>query len=129
MTGGVQCALRQGSKSADYRELRTTAYEVLNMALTPRFLRLETRDGRAVEEYCIRDGEIEARRLRGDTQDDCEWHRLTPAQLTDHVNRNTVVARWLERRLGWRPLLRACVGEQTTYDLNSSSNAPDQHAA
>jgi hypothetical protein len=36
---------------------------------------------------------------------------LTPEQLCIHVRRNTAVARWVERTLGWRPLLRACVGQ------------------
>ena len=40
-----------------------------------------------------------------------DWWILTPDQLSDQVERNTAVAQWLERRMGWRALLRACVGE------------------
>jgi hypothetical protein len=82
------------------------------MTLIPMTLRLEARDGSASEEYRIYDGEIEVRELQP-TEDDWDWHRLTPEQLSDHVKRNTVVAQWLNQRLGWRRLLRACVADQT----------------
>src|SRR5947207_3060179 len=99
------------------------------MALTPVCLRLETPDGRAVEEYCIHDGEVEARLLLGDARDDHEWHQLTPEQLIDHVNRDTVVAQWLKRRLGWQPLLRACGAQTVDHSSNSIDLRPDQRAA
>jgi hypothetical protein len=38
-----------------------------------------------------------------------EWRRLTTAEIGYHVENNTVVARWLEARLGWRRVLRKCV--------------------
>lgn len=103
------------------------------MALTPMFLRLETPDGFVIEEYRVLDGEIETRKLRhyghNDGEDGEEWHPLSPDQLTDHVNRNTIVAQWLERRLGWRRLLRACVFSQDLYHPESSENAADHRAA
>jgi hypothetical protein len=34
--------------------------------------------------------------------------------LSSHVRGNTPVARWLERSLGWRRLLRACVGQYSS---------------
>jgi len=40
---------------------------------------------------------------------DSEWQRLTTAEIAYHVENNTVVARWLEARLGWRRVLRKCV--------------------
>jgi hypothetical protein len=99
------------------------------MALTPICLRLETPDGRAVEEYCIHDGEIEARKLRDVANErDREWHQLTSEQLTDHVNRNTVVAQWLEHRWGWRRLLSACSPERNSYS-DSLDNRADRRAA
>jgi hypothetical protein len=53
------------------------------------------------------DGRIEARvPERGS-----DWTELSSAQVSSHVMRNTVVARWLEQNLGWRRLLWACVGE------------------
>jgi hypothetical protein len=61
------------------------------------------------EEYRIRNGKVETRVL-GSGQDSV-WLELSPEQLSSHVRRNTSVARWLERSLGWRRLLRACVGQ------------------
>src|SRR5438046_1461364 len=99
------------------------------MALTPTCLRLETPDGRAVEEFCIHDGEIVARKLRDDVSGgDRDWHQLTSDQLRDHVNRNTVVAQWLEHRLGWRRLLRACSPDRNWY-LYGVDNRADRRAA
>lgn len=99
------------------------------MALTPIHLRLEAPDGCA-EEYRIRDEHIEIRQLQDDaTEDDRQWHQLTPEQLTDHVKRNTVVAQWLERRLGWRRLVRACVGEQALYSFGTAENTAERRAA
>src|SRR5579862_3407311 len=40
------------------------------------------------------------------------WERLTAAELSSHVLADTVVARWLSRRMGVQRLLRAC--EQDT---------------
>jgi hypothetical protein len=66
------------------------------------------------KEYRIKDGKVEAREARvldrGTAHDDV-WSELSPAQLSSHVRGNTPVARWLERSLGWRRLLRACVGQ------------------
>ena len=84
------------------------------MALIPMRLRLESPARGAGEEYRIHDGQIQVRSLQQPEEDD-EWHRLTSYQLTDHVQRNTVVAQWLERRLGWRRLLQACVADQNLY--------------
>ena len=56
----------------------------------------------------LKDFVSEVRNLIGDRES--AWWELTPEQLSNHVRRNTAVARWLERTLGWRPLLRACVG-------------------
>jgi len=79
-------------------------------------LRLESGDGSPVREYRIEDGNVEVRSL--DPEDGSVrrtgsvWWRLTPEQLSIHVERNTVVAQWLECRLGWRRLLQACVGQE-----------------
>jgi hypothetical protein len=70
---------------------------------------LESMNHSAAREYRIRDGRVEAKSLDcGDHEN--AWRELSPEQLSIHVRRNTPVARWLERTLGWRPLLRACVG-------------------
>jgi hypothetical protein len=78
-------------------------------------LRLQAGDGSASEEYRVDNGRVEVRSLHSQAAyeaPESSWHRLTPHQLSTHVERNTVVAQWLERRLGWRRLLQACVCEE-----------------
>ena len=66
------------------------------------------------KEYRIKDGKVEARVLdRGPARDNV-WSELSPEQLSSHVRGNTPVARWLEGSMGWRRLLRACVGQQSS---------------
>jgi len=73
-------------------------------------LRLEPQDGSPAKDYRIRDGEVEVRNLHPAIHlADRDWRRLTPVDIARHVENNTVVARWLEARLGWRRLLRKCV--------------------
>ena len=79
-------------------------------------LRLEARGGSQIEEYRIHDGRVEVRNLYlcgPDHSPDSNWRRVTQQQLRIHVERDTVVAQWLQRRLGWRPLLQACVTQET----------------
>ena len=71
-----------------------------------------------LKEYRIHDGKVEARTLDGGSAQkqsaqkyEDDWMEVSSEQLSSHVLRNTAVARWLERNLGWRRLLRACVGE------------------
>ena len=79
-------------------------------------LLLESGDGSPAKEYRIEDGNVEVRTLDpegGSVRSTGRgWWRLTPEQLSIHVERNTVVAQWLERRLGWRRLLQACVDQE-----------------
>lgn len=63
------------------------------------------------KEYRIKDGKVEARVLDRGTAHADVWSELSPEQLSSHVRGNTPVARWLEQSLGWRRLLRACVGQ------------------
>ena|SRR5271165_2961932 len=85
------------------------------MSETARRLRVESDNGSPAREYRIAGDKVEVRTLdpASGLDDGAEnlWWRLTPQQLSTHVERNTIVAQWLERRLGWRQLLRACVGE------------------
>ena len=77
-------------------------------------LRLDPSDGSPASEYRVNDRTVEFRILAsedGSKFTRSAWRPLTPDQLSRHVERNTVVAQWLERRMGWRPLLLACVGE------------------
>lgn len=83
------------------------------MAPTTIRLRLEAQNGSDIEEYRVDCGRVEVRSVRSVGFDELRhtsWRPLTPQQLRTHVERNTVVAQWLQRRLGWRPLLQACVG-------------------
>jgi hypothetical protein len=78
-----------------------------------RRFRVESGDPAATEEYRIVEGAVEVRGINNtfDKYVPISWLRLTPEQLSVHVERNTAVAQWLERCLGWRKLLLACVGE------------------
>jgi hypothetical protein len=94
-------------------------------------LRLEAEDGSAAREYRIDDGNVEVRNLQppgGDDSAENSWQRLTPAQLSMQVERNTVVAQWLERRLGWRRLLQAC-NNQETENWRPAEDDADRQAA
>jgi hypothetical protein len=79
-------------------------------------LRLQSGDGSPATEYRIEDGNVEVRTLDPEggsvRRTGSVWWRLTPEQLSIHVEGNTVVAQWKERRLGWRRLLQACVGQE-----------------
>ena len=103
------------------------------MSLIPMSLRLEAGDGSAVEEYRIHDGDVEVRKLRQPVEEirhGVVWHRLTAGQLSSHVYGNTVVAQWLQRRLGWRRLLQACVDQQDQYaDIGNTEDTVDRYVA
>ena len=96
-------------------------------------LRLEGPDGQIVQEYRIHENDIEVRSPQSRQEDDFEWHTVSPSELTDHVKRNTVVAQWLERRMGWRRLLRACVIGQSCFGDNAQPahfhNSSEHHRA
>lgn len=64
------------------------------------------------KEYRVNQGRVEARALDCVSELQNPWRQLSPEQLSSHVRRNTAVAAWLEQTLGWRRLLRACVGEE-----------------
>ena len=64
------------------------------------------------KEYRIHDGKVEARTLDGGPVKEEDWIEVSSELLSSHVLCNTAVARWLERHLGWRRLLRACVGQE-----------------
>lgn len=102
------------------------------MALIPMNLRLESADDSAGEEYRIYDGEVEVRNLpshREGAGRTGAWHRLTPGQLSTHVQRNTVVAKWLQRRLGWQRLLQKCVALESANDGALTVGTEDRYAA
>ena len=74
-----------------------------------------------VREYRISGEKIEARILVGGPEQKRDWRVVSSQQLSSHVMSNTAVARWLERNLGWRRLLRACVGLEPTKFAEDSS--------
>jgi hypothetical protein len=82
---------------------------------------LEFVDRFPVKEYRINDERIEARILDGGPEQESDWRVLSSEQLSSHVKNNTAVARWLERNLGWRRLLRACVGLEPTKLAQNTS--------
>jgi hypothetical protein len=75
-------------------------------------LRIDRYDGSAVADYRIEDDGVESRALQtateGSSDTENRWQRLTPEQLSSHIMNDTVVARWLRRRMGVQPLIRAC---------------------
>jgi hypothetical protein len=94
-------------------------------------LRLDAEDGTAAREYRIDDGSVEVRNVQppgGHDSPENPWQRLTPEQLSIQVERNTVVAQWLEHRLGWRRLLQAC-NNQETGDWRAADNDADRQVA
>lgn len=102
------------------------------MQYEPISLRMEAADGSATEEYRIRESNIEVRTLKTPRSEDehCgEWQRLTPKELTEHVQRKPALSQWLQRRIGWRRVLLACTEQEVLHELGYASAAPQQHAA
>jgi hypothetical protein len=87
--------------------------ERIFVTLSPMVLRVEAENGLLVEEYRILDREIQAREFQLKGADHAEWRTLSAAELTTHVMKRTVVSHWLQKRLGRRGLLRACVADQS----------------
>jgi hypothetical protein len=79
-------------------------------------LRIDLGVGSPVVDYRIENDCVETRTLEADNEK--PWQRLTPQQLTSQVMADTVVARWLRRRMGVHRLLRACT-HSLSYAVNS----------
>lgn len=81
-----------------------------NLTIICNKLRIDPNDGTAVEEYRIENDGVERRILSasGCPSVDSRWQRLLPEQLASHIMASTVVAHWLERRMGIHGLIRAC---------------------
>jgi hypothetical protein len=82
--------------------------------LTCTRLRIDRADGSVALEYRIESDGVQMRvlppRSRTRSERVIEWLSLTSDQLRDQVELNPLLARWLERRMGVRRLLRACTG-------------------
>jgi hypothetical protein len=91
-------------------------------------LRIDPGDGYPVMDYRIHNGSVETRVIEVNTRVELEtdsgWKQLTPEELSSHVMADTVVARWLRRRLGIFPLVRAC--HQDFYQDPSANNNDTQ---
>ena len=96
-------------------------------------LRIDSGDGSHAMDYRIQYGNVESRTLEAGCETNGEsenqWHRLTSDQLSSHVMADTVVARWLRRRMGTRRLIRACNQEPPSLPSNGAQAQHDQSAA
>jgi predicted hydrolase (HD superfamily) len=63
-------------------------------------------------EYRVRHGKVGFRTVDSGSAHEEDWTQVPAERLSRHVLCNTAVARWLERSLGWRRLLWACVGHE-----------------
>ena len=94
-------------------------------------LRLDPGDGFLIKDYRIEEGHVEMRvlNLKHGPQGRRQWQRITREQLIAHVMENTVVAQWLQRRMGVRPLLRVCAPaiamRQNSQNLHPDRLPPD----
>jgi hypothetical protein len=88
-------------------------------------LRIDPGDGSPIVDYRIENGCVEARTLETErgTSTEKPWRQLTPEQVTSHVMSDTVVARWLRRRMGVHQLVRACT-LPLSCALPSTESAP-----
>ena len=69
-------------------------------------------DGSPAVDYRIEEGRVESRVRHAEAGRsgtiEKPWQPVTPEQLRRHVVTDTVVARWLSRRMGIHQLIRAC---------------------
>ncbi len=79
-------------------------------------------NGSPALEYRVEDNRIECRML-GLGKDGLEkpWKTLSSEELSSHVMSGTVVAHWLQRRIGYRRLLLAC-----NRDSSFATETPDR---
>jgi len=89
-------------------------------------LRIDLGDGSPVVDYRIENDCVEIRTLEAENEK--PWQRLTPEQLTFEVMADTVIARWLCRRMGVHRLLRACT-QSLSYAPNPVKDSSDRAAA
>jgi hypothetical protein len=89
-------------------------------------LRIDPGDGYPVMDYRIHNDCVESRVVEMDTDTELEidsaWSQLSPEELSSHVMADTVVARWLRRRLGVFPLVRACHQDRCENGTDVNNN-------
>ena len=83
-------------------------------------LRIDPDDGCPAVDYRIEEDRVESRVLDRSAERsgaiEAPWQRLTPEQLRSHVMADTVVARWLGRRMGFHRLIGACNQDSSFAD-------------
>jgi hypothetical protein len=92
-------------------------------------LRIESPDGRLTGEYRIRNGHVERRELCDGDRARRDWTQLDAEQLKHAVYRDRAFAHWLQRRLGWRNALRACVPWKVQQAFSAPERRSEQRAA
>lgn len=81
-------------------------------------------NGSPTLEYRVEENRIECRVVElGPETSDIEkpWKTVSSDELSSHVKSGTVVAHWLQRRIGYRRLLRTC-----TLDSSFANETPDR---
>jgi hypothetical protein len=91
-------------------------------------LRIDRADGSTAIDYRIQDGRVESRAV-GNGLVEKPWQRLSPGELRSHVVANTLLARWLRRRMGIHQLIRACQQDSSVFVSREAPIEPDQTAA
>jgi hypothetical protein len=95
-------------------------------------LRVDPGDGSPVADYRVVHGHVEMRILDFDLYYERKgkdgWQRLTREQVMSHVMGNTAVVRWLQRRMGVHPLIRACAHPSHLEQVEEESS-PESRAA
>ena len=73
-------------------------------------LRIDSGNGSPIVEFRIEKDRVESRDISFEAggATEAEWRRLTSEEISSHVIAETVLARWLRRRMGLYRLLRAC---------------------
>jgi hypothetical protein len=99
--------------------------------LTCNRLRIDPGIGSPAIDYRIENDLVERRTVEPIREGSAaleKWQRLTPEELTAHVMADTIVARWLSRRMGFRWLIRAC-NQQSSAANNGTLDRSDRIAA
>ena len=86
-------------------------------------------DGSLAVDYRIENGRVEQRtvEMAADGIEEKEWQPLTSEQVSSHVLADTVVARWLRRRIGIFRLMRAC-SQSSSLTSYHHEHSPDMAA-
>jgi hypothetical protein len=91
-------------------------------------LRVDRGDRSGAIEYRIEREHVESRAVGKDTVEE-SWRRIPPEKLRSHVMADTVLARWLRRRMGIHKLIRACQQDSSPFASREASNQADRTAA